>query len=65
VRSVNDEIDASLSINESVWYGVPDFSAEREPLTDAKFEVPDSLQAPIFISDVLIGKYLGFLIDHK
>ncbi len=64
-RPVNDEIDASLRINEGMWYGVPDFSAGREPLTDAKFEVPDSLQAPIYINGVLIGKDLGFLIDHQ
>ncbi|WP_051227789.1 PQQ-dependent sugar dehydrogenase [Gillisia sp. JM1] len=64
-RPVNDEIDASLRINEGMWYGVPDFSAGREPLTDAKFEVPDSLQAPVYINDVFIGKDLGFVIDHQ
>lgn len=63
-RPVNDEFDASLSINEGMWYGVPDFSAAREPLTNAKFEVPDSLQAGVFVEGKLIGKNLGFVIDH-
>ena len=36
-RPVNDVIDASLRIHEGMWYGVPDFSAGREPLTLEKF----------------------------
>lgn len=64
-RPVQDFLDASLRINEGMWYGVPDFSAGREPLTDPKFEVPDSLQAPIFIGGEFIGKDLGFVIDHE
>lgn len=63
-RPVKDVIDASLRIHEGMWYGVPDFSAGREPLTDPTFEVPDSLQAMIFIDGEPIGKDLGFLIDH-
>ena len=63
-RPVKDELDASLRIYEGTWYGVPDFSAGREPLTEAKFESPDSLQAPVFINGELVGKDLGFLIDH-
>jgi glucose/arabinose dehydrogenase len=63
-RPVNDVIDASLRIHEGMWYGVPDFSAGREPLTSDKFEVPDSLQAMIFINGEPIGKDLGFVIDH-
>jgi hypothetical protein len=42
-RPVVDYLDASLRIEKGRWYGVPDFSAGREPLTDSKFEVPDSL----------------------
>ena len=64
-RPVNDVIDASLRIHEGIWYGVPDFSAGREPLTSGKFEVPDSLQAPIFLDGKMIGKDLGFVIDHE
>lgn len=47
-----------------MWYGVPDFSAAREPLTNSKFEVPDSLQAGVFVGGNLIGKNLAFVIDH-
>lgn len=64
-RPVNDNIDASLRIHEGMWYGVPDFSAGREPLTDEKFESPDSLQAMIFVDGEPIGKDLGFVIDHE
>ncbi len=64
-RPVNDEIDATLKITEGVWYGVPDYSASREPLTDDKFESPDSLQSAIFINGELVGKDMGFLIDHE
>ncbi|CAN5795623.1 hypothetical protein BH23THE1_BH23THE1_31430 [soil metagenome] len=64
-RPVNDEFDVTLKIMEGVWYGVPDYSAAREPLTEDKFESPDSLQSEIFINGELIGKDLGFLIDHE
>jgi hypothetical protein len=63
-RPVNDKIDASLRIHEGMWYGVPDFSAGREPLTNEEFEVPDSLQAMVFVNGEPIGKDLGFIIDH-
>ncbi len=64
-RPVKDEYDVSLKVNEGMWYGIPDYSAEREPLTNVKFEVPDSLQAEVFIEGKSIGKNLGFLIDHE
>lgn len=64
-RPVNDEIDATLIVKEGMWYGIPDFSAGREPLTSAKFEVPDSLQAMVFIDGKPQGKDLGFVIDHE
>jgi glucose/arabinose dehydrogenase len=64
-RPVDDYMDASLRIHEGRWYGVPDFSANREPLTDPKFEVPDSLQAMVFLGGEPIGKDLGFVIDHE
>jgi hypothetical protein len=40
---VNDEFDATLKIQPGHWYGFPDFSAAREPLTMAKFDSPDEL----------------------
>ncbi|MEX2594691.1 MAG: hypothetical protein WD426_18115 [Anditalea sp.] len=64
-RSVNDDIDATLRIEEGMWYGVPDFSAGREPVTDPKFEVPDTLQAGVFMNGEFMGKDLGFVIDHE
>ena len=64
-RPVKDYIDATLKVREGMWYGVPDFSASRKPLTDPEFEVPDKFQAPIYINDEFIGKDLGFLIDHE
>lgn len=64
-RPVNDEIDATLRVEKGMWYGVPDFSAGREPLTNSKFEVPDSLQAMVVENGQPQGKNLGFMIDHQ
>ncbi len=64
LRPVKDYMDASLRIHEGKWYGVPDFSANREPLTDPRFEAPDSFLAEVFIGGTSIGKDLGFVINH-
>ena len=64
-RPVKDELDATLKIQEGMWYGVPDFSADREPFTDPKFEVPDKFQAPVYVEGAFVGKDLGFVIDHE
>lgn len=64
-RPVNDEIDATLRVQKGIWYGVPDFSAGREPLTSSKFEVPDSLQAMVVVNGQPQGKNLGFVINHQ
>ena len=64
-RPVKDEMDATLKIQEGTWYGVPDFSAGREPFTDPKFEVPDEFQAPVYVGGEFVGKELGFVIDHE
>ncbi len=64
-RPVLDTLDASLRITDDVfWYGVPDFSAGREPLSDEMFEPPDSLQAPVFVDGEPVGRTLDFVIDH-
>ena len=70
-RGVRDTLDASLRIAtrgdgaDIPWYGVPDFSAGREPLNSGRFDPPDSLQAPLFVGqDRQSEKSLGFLIDH-
>ena len=66
-RPVNDEYDATYRIKEGTWYGWPDYSAALEPLTDPKFDVPDSLQSPVFVDgEQLQGKKrIGFVIDHE
>jgi glucose/arabinose dehydrogenase len=65
-RPVKDEIDATLRIQQGMWYGIPDFSAGREPLTSEKFEVPDEHQAMVFIgTEEQVGKDLDFVIDHE
>ena len=63
-RPVNDEWDPTYRVREGTWYGFPDFSAALEPLSDPKFDSPDSLQAPIVVNGQPQGKGLGFLIDH-
>lgn len=65
LRPVKDDMDTSLRIQEGKWYGVPDFSANREPLSDSKFEVPDSLQFEVFVGGESVGKGLDFVIDHE
>ena len=64
-RPVKDEAEATYRVKEGAWYGWPDFSAALEPLTDAKFDVPDSLEVPVYIGDELQENGLGFLIDHE
>ncbi|MEX0647487.1 MAG: hypothetical protein WEA56_10110 [Balneolaceae bacterium] len=66
-RPVGDDMDASLKIEEGRWYGVPDFSAGREPLTDERFIVEeDSLLAMVVVNGEPQGKGLGgFLINHE
>lgn len=64
-RPVKDEAEATYRVKEGTWYGWPDFSAALEPLTDPKFDVPDTLQVPVYIGGDLQYKGLGFLIDHE
>ncbi len=63
-RPVNDEWDPTYRVREGTWYGFPDFSAALEPLTNPKFDSPDSLQAPIVVNGQPQGKKLTFVIDH-
>ncbi len=64
-RPVNDQADVTLRINKGMWYGIPDYSAERKPLTNPAYETPDSLQALVVVNGVPQGKNLGFVIDHQ
>lgn len=63
-RPVNDEFDATYRVREGTWYGWPDFSAALEPVTNPKFDSPDSLQAPQFVLGQPVGRALRFMIDH-
>lgn len=64
-RPVGDEYDPVYRIKEGAWYGVPDYSAALEPLTDPKFELPDEHQAMVIVKGEPQGKNLGFVIDHE
>lgn len=65
-RPVQDEHDATYRVEEGAWYGCPDFSAALEPLTDAKFGVPGSLQPPVMIGGQPVSTDApGFVIDHE
>jgi glucose/arabinose dehydrogenase len=63
-RPVNDNVEATYRIVEGTWYGWPDFSAASEPLNDPKFDVPDTLQVPIFVNGQPQPRKLEFVIDH-
>lgn len=62
-RPVNDDKDATYRITEGTWYGFPDYSSALNPLTDPKYDVPDTLKAPAFLGGQP-QKGLGFVIDH-
>lgn len=64
-RPVKDEADVTLRVKKGMWYGIPDYSAERKPLTNPAYETPDSLQALVVVNGVPQGKNLGFVIDHQ
>jgi glucose/arabinose dehydrogenase len=64
-RPVNDTADPTYFVREGAWYGVPDFSAAFEPLTDPKFEAPGQLYAPVSINGQPVKEKLGFVIDHQ
>ncbi len=66
LRPINEQVDATLRVQEGAWHGWPDFSSAREPFTDATFEAPDSLQAPVFQgTEERLGRTLDFVIDHE
>ncbi len=64
-RPVNDTADPTYFVREGAWYGVPDFSAAFEPLTDPKFQGPGQMYAPVSINGQMVKEKLGFLIDHQ
>jgi glucose/arabinose dehydrogenase len=69
-RPVQDEMDATLRVRQGQWYGFPDFSAGRLPLTEPQFDIPDEagedVQPPVFRgSEEELGRTLTFVIDHE
>ncbi len=66
-RPVQDQYDPTYRVRENAWYGWPDFSAAFEPLTDPKFDLPDNLQAPVFVGKERQPKPIRIkpLIDHE
>ena len=64
-RSVRDEFDPVYRIQQGAWYGWPDFSARFEPVTEAKFDVPNAQQPPKFLNgQPLPLDRLHFVINH-
>jgi glucose/arabinose dehydrogenase len=57
-RPVKDDPDALLIIR-GIWYGWPDYSADLQPITDAKFQPPPEMAIKFGYSDV------SYLIDHN
>lgn len=62
-RPFNDDAEATYRVRQGTWYGWPDFSATFDPITDPRFDSPDSLKAPVFLNGVLLGKPLVPVID--
>jgi glucose/arabinose dehydrogenase len=56
-RPVKDDADAIYRVREGAWYGWPDYGADLQPVTAAKYQPPAKYFAPGHQS-------LGFVIDH-
>ncbi len=63
-RPINDDAEATYRVRQGAWYGWPDYTAALDPVTDAKYDSPDPLKAPVFVNGQPQGKKIGFLIDH-
>ena len=63
-RPINDRYDVTYRVREGAWYGYPDYSAALEPVTDPRFDSPDSLQAMQFVNGVPVGRALRPVIDQ-
>ncbi|MGI8748803.1 MAG: PQQ-dependent sugar dehydrogenase [Deinococcus sp.] len=64
-RPIKDQYDPTYRVRENAWYGVPDYSAALEPLTDPKFTPPGQLMPQMFRDGKMLPKKLTFLIDHQ
>lgn len=56
-RSVKEDADAVYRVRDGAWYGWPDYGADLQPVTAAKFQPPAKYLAPGHSA-------LGFVIDH-
>lgn len=64
-RPINDTYDGTYRVREGEWYGWPDFTANFDPVTDAKYKPTASTVAPVFINGERHARELHFLIDHE
>ena len=63
-RPINDMHDGTYRVREGEWYGWPDFAANFDPVTDAKFKPTASTVAPPYIYGDRLARELHFVIDH-
>lgn len=64
-RPINDYHDGTYRVKEGAWYGWPDFAANFEPVTDAKFRPSSSAIPPTYLGREKVAQELHFLIDHE
>lgn len=64
-RPINDYHDGTYRVKEGAWYGWPDFAANLDPVTDAKFKPNSSAIPPTYKGRERVNKELHFLIDHE
>ena len=61
-RPIADDPDSMLKIVSGGWYGFPDYSADLQPITDARFQ-PKGDQLKLLVKSGY--REIAFLIDHN
>ena len=64
-RPINDYHDGTYRVKAGEWYGWPDFTANFELVTDAKFKPNSSAIPPTYKGKERVAKELHLLIDHE
>lgn len=64
-RPINDMYDGTYRVREGAWYGWPDFTANFDPVTSAKYKATSSTVATIYINGERRPREICFLIDHE
>lgn len=64
-RPIVDFHDGTYRVKEGAWYGWPDFTANFDPVTDAKYKPTRATVAPVYINGERQSRELYFLIDHE